>query len=187
MNIKIEKFEQWKEEIILLNSIRIPTSWWQRKTYKRPDASPPFSHWVRRSKEQPLRWLKVDNILIHKYIKTYLKIIRILCNRLKNNRIKQRSTVIKIRKRNKTYYQTDMNLTKISCLKPPTKNRLNHETEMKTRLKTFVAQPNNATKNARNIPKTYVRQKGRLHPKPLFKVSFPQRKIYIFSKQNTSS
>ena len=55
VNIKTEKFEQWKEEIILLNSIRIPTSWWQRKTYKRPDASPPFNHWTRGSKEQPLR------------------------------------------------------------------------------------------------------------------------------------
>lgn len=61
-----------------------------------------FNHWIRGSKEYPLRWLKVDNILIHKYIKTYLKITRILCNRLKNNRIKQKSTIIKIRKRNKT-------------------------------------------------------------------------------------
>ena len=112
---------------------------------------------------------------------------RILCNRLKNNRIKQRSMVIKIRKRNKTYYQTAMNLTKISCLKPPTKNPQNHETEMKTRLKTLVPQPNSETKNARNAPQTYVRQKGRLRSKPLFKVFFPQRKIYIFSKQNTSS
>ena len=75
-----------------------------------------------------------------------------------------------------------MNLTKISDPKPPTKNPQNHETEMKTRLKTFVAQPNNATKNARNIPKTYVRQKGRLRPKPLFKVFFPQRKNIYFLK-----
>ena len=126
-------------------------------------------------------------MLIHKYIKTYLKITRILCNRLKNNRIRQRSTVIKIRKRNKTYYQTDMNLTKISYLKPPTKNPQNHETEMKTRLKTFVLQAYSKTENACTAPKTYVRQKGRLRPKPLFKVFFPQRKIYIFSKQNTSS
>ena len=113
--------------------------------------------------------------------------IRILCNRLKNNRIKQRSTVIKIRKQNKTYYQTDMNLTKISYSKPPTKNQQNHETEMKTRLKTLVLQAYRKTENACNAPKTYVRQKGRLRPKPLFKVFFPQRKIYIFSKQNTSS
>lgn len=126
-------------------------------------------------------------MLIHKYIKTYLKITRILCNRLKNNRIRQRSTVIKIRKRNKTYCQTAMNFTKISYLKPPTKNRLNHETEMKTRLKTLVLQAYSKTKNAHNVPKTYVRQKGRLRPKPLFKVFFPQRKVYIFSKQNTSS
>ena len=121
-------------------------------------------------------------MLIHKYIKTYLKIIRILCNHLKNNRIKQRSTVIKIRKRNKTYYQTDMNLTKISYPKPPTKNRLNHETEMKTRLKTLVLQPYSETKNARTAPKTYVRQKGRLRSKPLFKVFFPQRKNIYYIK-----
>ena len=152
MNIKTEKIEQWKEEIILLNSIRIPTSWWQRKTYKHPDASPAFNHWTRGSKEQPLRWLKVDNILIHKYIKTYLKIIRILCNRLKNNRIKQKSTVIKIRKRNKTYCQTNMNLTKLSYPKPPTKNPQNHETEMKTRLKTLAPQPYSETENACNTP-----------------------------------
>ena len=121
-------------------------------------------------------------MLIHKYIKTYLKIIRILCNHLKNNRIKQRSTVIKIRKRNKTYYQTDMNLTKISYPKPPTKNRLNHETEMKTRLKTLVLQAYSETKNARTAPKTYVRQKGRLRSKPLFKVFFPQRKNIYYIK-----
>ena len=107
---------------------------------------------------------------------------RILCNRLKNNRIKQRSTVIKIRKRNKTYYQTDMNLTKISDPKPPTKNPQNHETEMKTRLKTLILQPYRETENARNTPKTYVRQKGRLHSKLLFKVFFPQRKSIYFLK-----
>lgn len=121
-------------------------------------------------------------MLIHKYIKTYLKIIRILCNRLKNNRIKQKSTATKIRKRNKTYCQTATNLTKISYPKPPTKNRLNHKTEMKTRLKTLILQPYRETENARNTPKTYVRQKGRLHPKLLFKVFFPQRKSIYFLK-----
>ena len=121
-------------------------------------------------------------MLIHKYIKTYLKITRILCNRLKNNRIRQRSTVIKIRKRNKTYYQTDMNLTKISDPKPPTKNPQNHETEMKTRLKTLVLQTYSKTENACIASKTYVRQKGRLRPKPLFKVFFPQRKSIYFLK-----
>lgn len=112
---------------------------------------------------------------------------RILCNRLKNNRIKQRSTVIKIRKRNKTYYQTDMNLTKISCLKPPTKNPQNHETEMKTRLKMLVLQAYSETKNARNAPKTYVRQKGGCAQSFCLKSSSPSEKVYIFLKQNTSS
>lgn len=107
---------------------------------------------------------------------------RILCNRLKNNRIKQRSTVIKIRKRNKTYYQTDMNLTKISDPKPPTKNPQNHETEMKTRLKTLVLQTYSKTENACIASKTYVRQKGRLRPKALFKIFFPQRKNIYFLK-----
>ena len=124
-------------------------------------------------------------MLIHKYIKTYLRITRILCNRLKNNRIKQRITATKIRKRNKTYYHSAMNLTKISYLKPPTKNRQNHETEMKTRLKTLVPQPYSETENACNPPKTYVRQKGRLRPKPLFKVFFPQRKSIYFLKTKT--
>lgn len=105
-----------------------------------------------------------------------------MCNRLKNNQIKQKSTVIKIRKRNKTYYQTDMNLTKNSYPKPPTKNPQNHETEMKTRLKTLVLQAYSKTKNAWTAPKTYVRQKGRLRPKLLFKVFFPQRKNIYFLK-----
>ena len=113
--------------------------------------------------------------------------MRILCNYLKNNRIKQKITATKIRKRYKTYCQTDMNLTKISYPKPPTKNPQNHETEMKTRLKTLVLQPYRETENARNAPKTYVRQKGRLRPKALFKVFFPQQKIYIFLKQKLSS
>ena len=116
-----------------------------------------------------------------------MKITRILCNRLKNNRIKQKSTATKIRKRNKTYCQTAMNLTKNSCLKPPTKNPQNHETEMKTRLKTLVLQAYSKTENARNAPQTYVRQKGRLHPKLCLKSSSPSEKVYIFLKQNTSS
>lgn len=75
-----------------------------------------------------------------------------------------------------------MNLTKISYPKPPTKNPQNHETEMKTRLKTLVLQAYSKTENAYNAPKTYVRQKGRLRPKPLFKVFFPQRKNIYFLK-----
>ena len=111
-----------------------------------------------------------------------MKITRILCNRLKNNRIKQKSTATKIRKRNKTYCHSALNLTKISYPKPPTKKPQNHETEMKTRLKTLVPQPYSETENARNPPKTYVRQKGRLRPKLLFKVFFPPPKKYIFSQ-----
>ena len=80
-----------------------------------------------------------------------------------------------------------MNLTKISYPKPPTKNPQNHETEMKTRLKTLVLQPYSETENARNTPKTYVRQKGRLRPKLYLKSSSPSEKVYIFLKQNTSS
>ena len=80
-----------------------------------------------------------------------------------------------------------MNLTKISCLKPPTQNPQNHETKMKTRLKTLVLQPYRETENAHNVPKTYVRQKGRLRPKLCLKSSSPSEKVYIFLKQNTSS
>ena len=54
-----------------------------------------------------------------------------------------------------------MNLTKISYSKPPTKNQQNHETEMKTRLKTLVLQAYSKTENACNAPKTYVRQIGK--------------------------
>lgn len=113
--------------------------------------------------------------------------IRILCNRLKNNRIKQRSTVIKIRKRNKTYYQTDINLTKISYPKPPTKNPQNHETEMKTRLKTLVQQAYSKTENDCTAPKSMCDKKGGCAQNLCLKSSSPTEKIYIFSKQNTSS
>ena len=75
-----------------------------------------------------------------------------------------------------------MNLTKISYPKPPTKNPQNHETEMKTRLKTLVLQAYSKTENACTAPKTYVRQKGRLRPKPLFKVFFLHRKNIYFLK-----
>lgn len=61
-----------------------------------------------------------------------------------------------------------MNLTKISDSKPPTKNPQNHETEMKTRLKTLVPQPYSKTKKRLHRSQQYVRQKGRLRPKPLF-------------------
>ena len=128
------------------------------------------------------------NILSHKYIKIYLQLN---CSMPKHVKIKlsnSKLTATKTKNRYKiAYYQTDMNLTKISYPKPPTKNPQNHETEMKTRLKTLVLQAYSKTENACTAPKTYVRQKGRLRPKPLFKVFFPQRKIYIFSKQNTSS
>ena len=80
-----------------------------------------------------------------------------------------------------------MNLTKISYPKPPTKKPQNHETEMKTRLKTLVLQPYSETENAHNAPKTYVRQKGRLRLKLCLKSSSPSEKVYIFLKQNTSS
>ena len=126
-------------------------------------------------------------MLIHKYIKTYLKIIKILCNRLKNNRIKQRSTATKIRKRHKTYYQSATNLTKIFYPKPPTKNRLNHETEMKTRLKTLVLQAYSKTENACNVPKHMCDKKGGCAQNLCLKSSSPTEKVYIFLKQNTSS
>ena len=95
--------------------------------------------------------------------------------------------VIKIRKRNKTYYQTDMNLTKISYPKPPTKNPQNHETEMKTQLKTLVLQAYSETKNACTAPNSMCDKKGGCAQNLCLKSSSPSEKVYIFSKQNTSS
>lgn len=182
MNIKTEKFEQWKKEIILLNSIRIPTSWWQRKTYKRPGTSPPFNHWTRGSKEQLLRWLKADNILIHKYIKTYLKIIRILCNRLKNNRIKQRSTVIKIRKRNKTYCYSATNLTKFPTQNHRLKTYKTMKRKWKPDSKRSSSKPTAKQKTPATLPKLMCDKKGGCAQKLLFKVFFPQQKSIYFLK-----
>ena len=95
--------------------------------------------------------------------------------------------VIKIRKRNKIYCQITMNLTKISYPKPPTKNPQNHETEMKTRLKTLVLQAYSKTENARTAPNSMCDKKGGCTPNLCLKSSSPTEKIYIFSKQNTSS
>ena len=113
--------------------------------------------------------------------------MRILCNYLKNNRIKQKITATKIRKRYKTYCQTDMKLTKISYPKPPTKNPQNHETEMKTRLKTLVFQPYCETENTCNAPNSMCDKKGACAQNLCLKSSSPSEKVYIFSKQNTSS
>ena len=131
--------------------------------------------------------MKTDNILIHKYIKTYLKIIRILCNYLKNNRIKQRITATKIRKQYKTYCQSALNLTQNSLPEPPTKNQQNHKTEMKTRVKTLVFQPYCETENACNAPNSMCDKKGGCAQKLCLKSSSPSEKIYIFLKQKLSS
>ena len=114
-----------------------------------------------------------------------MKIIRILCNRLKNNRIKQRSTVIKIRKRNKTYCQTDMNLTKISYPKLPTKNPQNHETEMKTRTqKRSSYKPTAKQKTPATLLKRMCDKKGGCAQNLCLKSSSPSEK-YIFSQNKT--
>ena len=113
-----------------------------------------------------------------------MKIIRILCNRLKNNRIKKRTTAKKIRKRNKTYCQSATNLTKIFYPKPPTKKPQNHETEMKTRLKTLVLQPYSETKNARTALNSMCDKKGGCAQKLCLKSSTPTEK-YIFSQNKT--
>ena len=105
--------------------------------------------------------------------------MRILCNRLKNNRIKQKSTEIKIRKRNKTYYQTDMNLTKISYPKPPTKNPQNHETKMKTRVKTLVLQAYSETENACNAPNSLCDKKGGCAQNLCLESSSHTEKVYF--------
>ena len=80
-----------------------------------------------------------------------------------------------------------MNLTKISYPKPPTKNPQNHETEMKTRLKTLVLQAYSKTENACNAPNSMCDKKGGCAQNLCLKSSSPTEKIYIFSKQNTSS
>ena len=80
-----------------------------------------------------------------------------------------------------------MNLTKISYPKPLTKNPQNHETEMKTRLKTLVLQAYSKTENTCNAPNSMCDKKGGCAQKLCLKSSSPSEKVYIFSKQNTSS
>ena len=80
-----------------------------------------------------------------------------------------------------------MNLTKISYPKLPTKNPQNHETEMKTRLKTLVFQPYCETENACNVPKHMCDKKGGCAQNFYLKSSSLTEKIYIFLKQKLSS
>ena len=80
-----------------------------------------------------------------------------------------------------------MDLTKIFYPKPPTKNPQNHETEMKTRLKTLVLQAYSKTKNACNAPNSMCDKKGGCAQNFYLKSSSLTEKIYILLKQNTSS
>ena len=80
-----------------------------------------------------------------------------------------------------------MNLTKISDPKPPTKNPQNHETEMKTRLKTLVYMPTAKQKTPATLSKRMCDKKGGCAQNLCLKSSSPSEKVYIFSKQNTSS
>ena len=106
------------------------------------------------------------NILSHKYIKIYLQLN---CSMPKHVKIKlsnSKLTATKTKNRYKiAYYQTDMNLTKISYLKPPTKNPQNHETEMKTRLKTLVPQPYSKTKKRLHRSQNICATKREVAPK----------------------
>lgn len=77
-----------------------------------------------------------------------------------------------------------MNLTKISYPKPPTKNPQNHETEMKTRLKTLVLQAYSKKENACNAPNSMCDKKGGCAQKLCLKSSSPSEK-YIFSQNKT--
>lgn len=80
-----------------------------------------------------------------------------------------------------------MNLIQNSLPEPPTKNQQNHETEMKTQLKTLVFQPYCETENTCNAPNSMCDKKGGCAQKLCLKSSSPSEKIYIFLKQKLSS
>lgn len=122
------------------------------------------------------------NILKHKYIKIYLQLI---CSTLKYVKTKQSNTKLTATKRRNRYkvgYSSESFFTQNCDVQPPRLRQQNYKTKTKPDSQTHSRQPKCATKTTPQYPKTYVRQKGRLRPKPLFKVFFPHQKNIYFLK-----
>lgn len=127
------------------------------------------------------------NILSHKYIKIYLQLN---CSTPKHVKIKlsnSKLTVTKTKNRYKIAYSFESVFTQNCCAQPPRLRQQNYKTKIKLDSQTCNCQPKCATKPAPNTLKRMCDKKGGCAQNLCLKSSSPTEKVYIFSKQNTSS
>ena len=127
------------------------------------------------------------NILSHKYIKIYLQLN---CSTPKHVKIKlsnPKQTAKKTKNRYKVAYSSESFFTQNCCAQPPRLRQQNYKTKIKPDSQMRNCQPKCATKTAPNTLKRMCDKKGGCAQNFCLKSSSPSEKIYIFSKQNTSS
>lgn len=127
------------------------------------------------------------NILSHKYIKIYLQLI---CSTIKHVKTKQSNTKLTATKRiirYKTDYSSESFFTQNCDAQPPRLRQQNYKTKTKPDSQTRSRQPKCATKTGPNTLKRMCDKKGGCTQNLCLKSSSPSEKVYIFSKQNTSS
>ena len=128
-----------------------------------------------------------DNILKLKYIKIYLQLIFRTLKHVKNKPSNAKLTATKRRIRYKTDYSSESFFTQNCDAQPPRLRPQNDKTKTKLDSQTFSHQPKYATKTAPSTLKRMCDKKGGCAQNLCLKSSSPTEKIYIFSKQNTSS
>ena len=127
------------------------------------------------------------NILSHKYIKIYLQLN---CSTPKHVKVKlanPKLTATKTKNRYKIAYSSESFFTQNCCAQPPHLRQQNYKKKIKPDSQMCSRQPKCATKTAPNTLKRMCDKKGGCTQNLCLKSSSPSEKVYIFSKQNTSS
>ena len=127
------------------------------------------------------------NMLSHKYIKIYLQLN---CSTPKHVKVKlsnPKLTATKTKNRYKIAYSSESFFTQNCCAQPPHLRQQNYKKKIKPDSQMCSRQPKCATKTAPNTLKRMCDKKGGCTQNLCLKSSSPSEKVYIFSKQNTSS
>ena len=127
------------------------------------------------------------NILSHKYIKIYLQLNYSMPKHVKIKLSNSKLTATKTKNWYKVAHSSESFFTQNCCAQPPRLRQQNYKTKTKTDSQTCNCQPKCATKTAPNTLKRMCDKKGGCTQNLCLKSSSPSEKIYIFSKQNTSS
>ena len=127
------------------------------------------------------------NILSHKYIKIYLQLNCSIPKHVKIKLSNAKLTATKRRNQYKVGYSSESFFTQNCCAQPPRLRQQNYKTKIKLDSQTCNCQPKCATKPAPNTLKRMCDKKGGCAQNLCLKSSSPTEKVYIFSKQNTSS